>query len=249
MPRRAREKSESNIYHVMLRGASRQQIFEDDEDCARFLEILDECKQLCGFALYAYCLMGNHVHLLVKEQKEPLEQIVKRIATRYVYWFNVKYERNGHLFQDRFRSETVEDRRYLLTVLRYIHQNPVKAGICQAVGDYAYSSYREYVDATRMIDKEFVYHHISPEDFVLIHNQQEEVECLDMDEKEVSPRVTDEQARRIIQEHTKCQNASDFQRLDVTMRNKYLKLLKEHGLSIRQISRLTGISFGIVSRG
>jgi len=144
MPRLAREKCESNIYHVMLRGAGQQQIFEDAEDSERFLKILAECKQISGFALYAYCLMGNHVHLLIKEQCETLEQIVKRIATRYVYWFNVKYARCGHLFQDRFRSEPVKDRRYFLTVLCYIHQNPIKAGICEDLDQYVYSSYREY---------------------------------------------------------------------------------------------------------
>lgn len=248
MPRQARQKCESNIYHVMLRGAGQQQIFEDTEDSERFLEILAECKQISEFALYAYCLMGNHVHLLIKEQREPLEQIVKRIATRYVYWFNTKYERCGHLFQDRFKSEPVSDEKYFLTVLRYIHQNPVKAGICNAVEDYAYSSYREYVASAKIIDTEFAFAHISPEDFVQIHHLPEQTQCLDIENREGSPRVTDEQARRIIEMHTKCHNASDFQRLDVAKRNQYLKLLKAHGLSIRQISRLTGISFGIVSR-
>ena len=248
MPRQAREKCESQVYHVMLRGVNRQQIFEDEEDCARFLQILAECKQICGFELYAYCLMGNHVHLLLKAQSEPLEQIMKRIAARYVYWFNVKYERNGHLFQDRFMSEPVKDEKYILTVLRYIHQNPVKAGICQTVGDYEYSSYREYVGTAQVIDTEFVYHHISPDYFVQMHSQLEVTQCLDVTQEKSSPRVTDEQARRIIDKHTKCTSASDFQRLDIATRNKYLKLLKEHGLSIRQISRLTGISFGIVSR-
>ncbi|MBQ7379287.1 MAG: transposase [Clostridia bacterium] len=248
MSRQAREKCESNIYHVMLRGAGQQQIFEDTEDSERFLEILAECKQISEFALYAYCLMGNHVHLLIKEQHEPLEQIVKRIATRYVYWFNTKYERCGHLFQDRFRSEPVGDKQYFLTVLRYIHQNPVKAGICNVVEDYAYSSYREYVTSAKIIDTEFAFAHVSPEDFEQIHHLLEQTQCLDIENREGSPRVTDEQARRIIEMHTKCKNASDFQRLDVATRNKYLKLLKDKGLSIRQISRLTGISFGIVSR-
>lgn len=248
MPRQAREKCESHIYHVMLRGVNRQQIFEDEEDCTRFLEILAECAQVSGFALYAYCLMGNHAHLLFQVKNEPLEQIMKRITSRYVYWFNVKYERNGHLFQDRFLSEPVKDELYLLTVIRYIHQNPIKAGMCQAVSDYTYSSYREYVGASRMIDTEFVYHHISPTDFVRMHDQPDTTQCLDIKQEKGSPRVTDEQARRIIEKHTKCQNASDFQRLDIATRNKYLKLLKEKGLSIRQISRLTGVSFGIVSR-
>ena len=152
------------------------------------------------------------------------------------------------MFQDRFLSEPVKDELYLLTVIRYIHQNPIKAGMCQAVSDYKYSSYREYVGASRMIDTEFVYHHISPTDFVRMHDQSDTTQCLDIKQEKGSPRVTDEQARRIIEKHTKCQNASDFQRLDIATRNKYLKLLKEKGLSIRQISRLTGVSFGIVSR-
>ena len=88
--------------------------------------------------------MGNHIHLLIKPEKEPLEQVFKRIGGRYVYWYNVKYQRVGHLFQDRFKSEPVEDDSYFLTVIRYIHQNPVKAGLCKNIKDYKYSSYAEY---------------------------------------------------------------------------------------------------------
>ena len=81
--------------------------------------------------LLAYCLMGNQIHLLLKEGKESLEQVFKRIGGRFVYWYNVKYQRVGHLFQDSFKSERVDDEAYLLAVIRYIHQNPVKAGITQ----------------------------------------------------------------------------------------------------------------------
>lgn len=248
MPRQAREKCESQIYHVMLRGVNRQPIFEDQVDYAYFLEILAACKRISGFELYAYCLMSNHVHLLLKAQHEPLEKIVKRIASRYVYWFNAKYERNGHLFQDRFMSEAVKDEKYLLTVLRYIHQNPVKSGMCQAVADYEYSSYREYVDAARIVDTEFVFYHISLGDLMQMHSNLEMEQCLDMEEGKGPLRVTDEQARKIIEKHTQCRNASDFQSLDMATRNNYIRLLKEEGISIHQISRLTGISFGIVKR-
>ena len=125
MPRQARKRAESGIYHVMLRGINQQRIFEDEEDNQRFLQILRECKEIGGFMLLAYCLMGNHVHLLIKEGTESLEQIFKRIGGRFVYWYNVKYQRVGHLFQDRFKSEPVDTDAYLLTVIRYIHQNPV----------------------------------------------------------------------------------------------------------------------------
>ena len=130
MPRQARKKSNCGIYHIMLRGINQQQIFEDAEDYERFLDILKDCKEICEFELYAYCLMGNHVHLLIKEKKEPIEQIVKRIGSRFVYWYNVKYQRKGHLFQDRFKSEPVDTQKYFSTVLIYIHRNPIKAGIC-----------------------------------------------------------------------------------------------------------------------
>ena len=142
MPRHARKRAESGIYHVILCGINQQQIFEEEEDNLKFLQILKECKELCGFRLLAYCLMGNHVHLLLKEGTEPLEQVFKRIGGRFVYWYNVKYQRVGHLFQDRFKSEPVDSDAYLLTVIRYIHQNPVKAGLCERPEDYPFPAGR-----------------------------------------------------------------------------------------------------------
>ena len=121
MPRKI---SQSGIYHVMLRGINQQQIFESSEDYEKFIQMIEICKTISKFKIFAYCLMGNHIHLLIKQESEPLEQIFKRMGGRFVYWYNTKYQRSGHLFQDRFKSEPVEDDRYFLTVLRYIHQNP-----------------------------------------------------------------------------------------------------------------------------
>jgi putative transposase len=83
--------------------------------------------------------------MLIKEEKEDLGIIMRRIGASYVYWYNLKYERSGHLFQDRFKSEVVNDEKYLLAVVRYIHQNPLKAGIVNNINDYAWSSYSEYI--------------------------------------------------------------------------------------------------------
>lgn len=99
MPRRARMKSESGIYHIMLRGINRQQIFEDEEDFQKYLDVLKDCKAVSEFKLFAYCLMGNHIHLLIKPENEPLDLIFKRIGSRFVYWYNWKYHRSGHLFK------------------------------------------------------------------------------------------------------------------------------------------------------
>ncbi len=114
MARAAREKSNSGIYHIMIRGINKQLILEDNEDNQKLLEVLKECKVLSEYKIYAYCFMGNHIHLLLKVEKENLEQIFKRIGARYVYYYNWKYKRSGHLFQDRFKSEPIDDDSYLL---------------------------------------------------------------------------------------------------------------------------------------
>lgn len=144
MPRQARGLSESGIYHIMLRGINQQQIFEDEEDSHKYLEILKTCKTISKFKIFAYCLMGNHIHLLIKIEKENLELIFKRIGARFVYWYNWKYQRNGHVFQGRFKSEPVEDDRQLLAIIRYIHRNPLKSGLGNL--NYKYSSYNKYIN-------------------------------------------------------------------------------------------------------
>ena len=247
MPRQARAKSSSGIYHIMLRGINGQQIFEDSEDCDKFLQVLKDCKAVSGYKLFAYCLMGNHIHILLQETNEPVELIMKRIATRFVYWYNIKYKRAGHLFQDRFRSEPVNDDAYFLTVLRYIHQNPVKAGICKTVDAFQNSSYNEFLKDSDLIDRDFVFEIISKEDFEQFNNEKTFDACLDIQDK---PRikVTDEQARRIIEKISKCKTVAQFQQLDIRNRDKCLKKMRESGLSIRQISRLTGVSFNVVRK-
>ena len=231
----------------MLRGINQQQIFEDSEDYDKFLDILKDCKAICEFKLFAYCLMGNHVHLLIKEGAEPLEQMFKRICGRFVYWYNIKYRRVGHLFQDRFKSEPVDTELYFYTVLRYIHQNPTKAGICKRIEDYAYSSYLEYIGRSDFVDTDYVLGMTTMEEFVGIHRQIVDRRCMDISDK-VVVRVTDEQARALIRKITKCDNASEFQELDIALRDKCLKELREKGVSIRQLSRLTWISYGVVRK-
>lgn len=95
MPRRARQLSSTGIYHIMLRGINQQQILEDREDNVKFIGILKDCKLISGYKLYAYCLMGNHLHLIIRVEKEPLEQIFKRICGRYVYWLRQCYNVNS----------------------------------------------------------------------------------------------------------------------------------------------------------
>lgn len=243
MPRKARTKSKTGVYHIMLRGINRQQIFEDDEDQKRFLETLYKYKEQSGYSIYAYCLMGNHIHLVIKEGKEDLALMLKRIAGSYVYWYNWKYRRCGHLFQDRFKSEPIDDEAYLLTVIRYVHENPVAAGLCKRITDYKHSSIVEYLEQKEIVDTKFVFSIMPKEEFINFHEQEVSERCLDIEE---NYRLTDREAIEIIYKVTKCKSLTEIQNLDRIKRNSLIRKLYLKGLSIRQISRLTGISKKIV---
>lgn len=144
MPRSGRRLSDSKAYHVMIRGNERKALFLDDDDRSWFVGNLALKNQEHKFSIYAYCLMDNHVHLVINEGGEQISRIMKRLQVSYAYYFNKKYNRIGHLFQDRFKSEVIEDDQYLLAAVRYVHRNPVKAGITQQPSEYRWSSYNHY---------------------------------------------------------------------------------------------------------
>lgn len=249
MTRKAREKSESGIYHIMLRGINKQMIFEDDENKIKFLETLKEYKEKSGYKIYAYCLMGNHVHLLIKECEEEIGIIMRRIGASYVYWYNWKYKRSGHLFQDRYKSEPVEDDSYYLTVLRYIHQNPLKAGLVKNIESYKWSSYNEFTGKKETTGIDFtlkLFHkdrEQAIENFKEFHREITKDVCLDIKERK---RFTDEEAKELVKKICNITNSVEMQKMNQEERNEYLKRLKNEGLSTRQIARITGISRGLL---
>lgn len=247
MSRKARTKSESGIYHIIFRGINRQQIFEDEEDNMFFLRTLREYKSECDYKVLAYCLMGNHVHLLIKEGAVPLEFVFRHIGARFVYWYNAKYSRIGHLFQDRYKSEVVDDISYLGRLLQYIHQNPVKAGIVIRPEDYPYSSFNEYLINPDLVDTDFVEQYISRETVVKISRERLVSDYMDEDDI-IKPHVTDRQARSIILEITGCDNVTSFQSISESKKNDCVRRLKELGVSLRQICRLTGMTYYAVQK-
>ena len=248
MPRTARKTAGSNIYHVMLRGINRQNIFEEDEDRLYFLNTVIRCKEVSGFRLHAFVLMSNHIHFLIEPVDEPLDLIFKRIGTRYAMWYNRKYLRAGHLFQDRFRSENVETDPYYMTVLRYILQNPVKAGIVNSPGDYRWSSYLAYKKGKgALTDIQFAVDLFGSHEALLEYLAQENDDSA-MDEPDHDWRLRDDAARETIYRITQCSSVSDFQRLDLDIQKEYAVELYSERLSMGQIARLTGMSKAMVFR-
>ncbi len=153
MTRQSRVKSNSGYYHIMLRGNGKKNIFYNDEDRKRFMETIYGKKHGDKFYLHAFCLMNNHIHLMISEGIEDVARVMKRITVSYVYYFNKKYKRVGHLFQDRFKSEVVEHDNYVLSLARYIHQNPVKAGLVEKADDYIWSSHNCYLGRDNSFSK------------------------------------------------------------------------------------------------
>ncbi len=136
------------VYHVVARGNERKAIFRDDHDRETYLARLATCRERFGFRVYAYCLMGNHVHLALERGSIPLGRIMLALQFFYSQRFNRRHDRVGHLFQGRYGAFLVEKERYLLALLRYIHLNPVKAGLVGRARDYVWSSDRHYRSGT-----------------------------------------------------------------------------------------------------
>ncbi len=253
MARAARKKSKTGIYHVMLRGINKQIIFEDNEDMERFLLTLRSFKDKGSYKLFAFCLMNNHVHILLRELGEDISVSIKKICASYVLWYNKKYERCGHLFQERFKSETVENDSYFLTVLKYIHQNPLKAGVVKEIEDYKWSSYNEYMldRKNKITDLDFGLAMFSADRkeaidlFIEYHREGCKDKCLDYED---FVNLADEE---VIAKANMLgiNNIAMLQSLDRGGRDSLLReLMKIDGVTIRQLARITGVSKSVIGR-
>jgi REP element-mobilizing transposase RayT len=245
MARTPRKLSSTGIYHVLIRGINQQRIFEDDEDCLRFLNDLHVAKDLSGAFALAYCLMGNHVHLIIEQGNETLGQTMKRLSVRYVAWFNMKYARAGHLFQDRFKSEAVETDAYLVTVLRYIYQNPVKAGLCKHSQDYTWSSRRLLGRTDDLIDAYRLAQLCDVEELMQTEREDTEAHILEADEG-LKRGKTDAGATQDMRNASGANTTSEFLRLNKSEQMLAVRAMLKAGVSIRQTARITGLSKGLV---
>ena len=279
MPRKPRESSGTGIYHVMLRGINRQDIFEDAEDYWTFIRMMavvgnqrDEVNGNHGDRamiaraeritrpvpliplippchIYAYCLMPNHVHLLIVEKSCKIGEVVKSIASCYVFYYNKKYGRIGHLFQDRFKSEPCNDSEYFMTLFRYIHQNPVKAGLVKSAQDYEYSSWgNDYLgqSSQRICHIEPAIKRYSLEELTAWVDTPlpEKVGCIDMEEREI---IADETVRELLLKKCGVRTIAEFQ-LHTKQRQKDIvrDVMRELGAGPRQMVRVSGMTYAII---
>lgn len=254
MPRISRQYSTTKVYHVIVRGIDKQDIFLDDKDKDKFLEFLRETKEKYTFEVYSYCLMDNHVHIVIYDKENQLSKLMQSLEIRYSIYFNKRYNRIGHLFQNRYFSRKIEDRDYLMQVCRYIHRNPLKAGI-QQTEKYKWSSFQEYIKKAKIINPKILLSCFSEEQnkaiegFLAFHNINSNNEIYEELEFEMKDKLTDEQLNRYICELLKIDEVHQITELNVEQRNKILIKIKERKeITSVQLARVLGINRKIVER-
>lgn len=154
MARRQRFHSPTSVYHVMLRGNDGQPIFFSEDDKSRMCLLLQQGTERFGHIIEAFCFMSNHIHLAVKVSEtniSNISKIIHHLAFRFTRYINRRYKRIGHLFQGRFKSVLVDDEDYLKELIRYIHLNPVRAGVVADPQAYIWSSHRAYLEESEFV--------------------------------------------------------------------------------------------------
>ena len=161
MPRQARLDMPGALHHIMIRGINKSDIFTDNEDRVKFLDRLGSNVLKARCSVYAWVLMNNHVHILFKSGERGISEVMRRVLSWYAQYFNHKHKRSGHLFKNRYKSILCEEDRYLLALVRYIHLNPIRAGIVKSIkglDKYRWSGHRDFIGKTKYewMDKKHV---------------------------------------------------------------------------------------------
>ena len=228
MARKARVRSRSGVYHVVIQSASSRVFFRDEEDYMQFVVTLDtkmrtdteKERGVRSCELYAYCLLPTHVHLLVKEGIEDISMIVKRIGSSYVHYLNRKYGVDGTLYKGRFRSEPVEDEQQMRELMGFVYENPLRHGMTEA----------------------WKYRMVKGEGFTVHGDGGKFLEATEPEKAKPS----DAQVWMLIGRLVGVNNRTDFLQLPDGTRREVLTKLRGQGASVRQLEKLTGVSRGII---
>lgn len=248
MPHSARKMGESGFYHVVPKGIADQLIFMDDGDRRLYTELLREAKEETGVRLHAYCLMSNHVHLIVEDRDgNKLSAAMKYLHERYAMHFAEKVNRTGGIFRRPFWSEPIESESYLLCAVRYVHANPAVAGICPASA-YVWSSAKDYLGrADGITDTETVLSILGGRKGFIAFSNMANATATAFPGSKLREHVSDEEAVRLARYILDTDDLNLASR-DFEERREASKLLVERGLTAKQVARICGISLSTIRR-
>lgn len=244
MPRSPRASSKSGVYHVTMRGNAKVVIFETDGNRRYFLKLLARYRTECNIEIIAWCLMDNHVHLVLDANDADLSAVLQKVATAYAVYYNRTENRVGHLFQCPFRSKPIEYEEQLINTIRYVHQNPERAGICLA-REYAWSSYAEYNSEPWLVNTKMVLDIVGSLDDLL--NKEADLDYVVRDnQRRVS--LTDNEAEQLLIKELGIRSCAAVGGLPKHERNRIILDAASLRLQPSQIARLFGVGERTVYR-
>ena len=247
MPYVRRQQCESNLYHVIIRGEGRMLIFEDGLDREAFLDLLRRQRAECSVEVIAWCLMGNHAHLLLRAELANISAFMERVERPYARHFNNRHDHVGHLFQGRFKSIPIVGDPQLLETVRYIHRNPVEGGLTESC-EYEWSSYGEYLGQSGICSTSLALEMLGGQrEFERFHASgcnHERLSSRSLAER----RLSDAETRQILSDLLSERGLTALPGDDKILRDNVLAGMKARGASVRQIERVTGIGRNIVAR-
>lgn len=247
MPRTPRKKSYTKVYHIIIRGINKQDIFLEKQDYLKFKKEIERVKQKYKFEIYSYALMSNHIHIVINDKNDNLSTAIQSLTVSYSSYFNKKYERVGHLFENRFKSCSIENEHYLKNVVRYIHKNPENVGLKK----YVWTSYYEYINNNlKLINTNQIMNIFENniQNFKIFHNNYQINQDYDKG-YEMITKLRDEEAIQIIQKITNEFNLMKIQNYEDTYKKQTInKILKIEGITKVQIARILGINRKTIER-
>lgn len=243
MPHAARKKSASGYYHVVPKGIHDQAIFESDHDRRVYIDLLREAKDRFGIRIHAYCLMSNHVHLVLEDKHDTLSQFMKFIDERYGEHVAKSLGRKGGVFVRPFWSEPIEKDSHLLCAVRYVHANPAAAGICPASA-YEWSSAKDYLGRIGIADTEMVLDMLDGKKGFIEWSQSKNATSYAFPGSRLKRHLSDEELIAI----AKILVGDDLNiaAWDPPSRDVAVMTLLSRGFSVRQINRICGVSRGVI---
>ena len=216
MPRFPRNYIKTPFFHIITQGINKSYIFEKPEDIKYYIKIMYSLSKEQKIKIVGYCIMSNHAHMLIQtENLQALSKYMQRLNTKYGKYYNKKYTRVGYVFRDRYKAEGIYNERYLYNCLKYIYDNPVKAGICDKAEDYPYSNYKKIEEK---LDETYKF----------------------MDVEEDNKKITEDIIKRFLKE-----NNMELPALkkDKTKLKELIIILKEkHEISLRNIAKAINLS-------
>lgn len=243
MSRIARACSDTNCFHVMVQGIAKEYIFDTDEMKNTYLYNLAQYKDEEDIKILAYCIMGNHCHLLVYTPSvENLGRYMLRVNTRYAKYYNFKTNRVGYVFRERYKSQAIYDTQYVGNCLCYIHNNPINAGIVQNPDEYAYSSYDCYMRHIGIVDFDFAgeFFDTEPANILAIARERSvDADCPEWIEVKENTKTVEDKAYEILSDYGM---PPKYLKLDKEKMIGCMRKLKEVGMTQKEMAKVFEMS-------